>query len=94
MDFVENVGEILHRKTCVQVKRAKGKNGFSEMGGARSGALGFPRPRRLRKFRKILRHKVHRVHLPGAAIEAVQGSGVGGEAECQFVGVQGRPWRP
>ena len=39
---------------------------FSKWGERGGGALGFPRPRRWGKFRKILRHKVHRVHLPGA----------------------------
>ena len=93
MDLSKMLVKFCTEKLAFKSSVPRERTDFPKWGSAERGAR-FSRPRRLRKFRKILRHKVHRVHLPGAAIETVQGSGVGGEAERQFIGVQGLAWRP
>ena len=38
---------------------------------------------------KILRNKIHILHLKALPIQPGQGSGVGGKVEGEFIGIQG-----
>ena len=41
------------------------------------------------EVREVFLQKIHVLHLEAAAVEVLQGTGIGGEAELQAVGVQG-----
>ena len=91
MDFVENLSEILRGKSRIIPAPARKKPDRGTAGARLPQAGPLPDGPLQGNVGKIFGDKIHLVHLPGAAAEGIQRTGIGGKGEGELIGVEGLP---